>query len=358
MTSSMTTKRLPPPETESKIEIIFNPPIVFNDDTNTNKININFQAKFNKLQHENINVKNEIQNEWNRRKATNPNLFDGSKFRYHSVIKSDESNVATINLGLTSYGEFLGTNYNQKIANKLKLDGMEKHNNEQIYMADPVGVGAMVSTTDDYIIAFQRSETVGEFPGYLDVPGGHPEPKEVGLDLNYLNTEGTTNKIKFTIVQDKGIDENYIKREEEEEDNSTTTTATTNNIKEQIVTMKSLLNELFNSITMEVNLEINIPLKHLTPPKLIGIFRQTGTPNGRGSICFAMECNLSSNEVKEYFAFGPQEKDESTGELIFIPKKDVLSGAYNSNNGQDGKYKFTPASNACCYMYSEIYGGM
>ena len=27
------------------------------------------------------------------------------------------------------------------------------------------------------------------------------------------------NKIKFTIVQDKGIDENYIKREEEEEDN-------------------------------------------------------------------------------------------------------------------------------------------
>ena len=200
MTSSMTTKRLPPPETESKIEIIFNPPIVFNDDTNTNKININFQAKFNKLQHENINVKNEIQNEWNRRKATNPNLFDGSKFRYHSVIKSDESNVATINLGLTSYGEFLGTNYNQKIANKLKLDGMEKHNNEQIYMADPVGVGAMVSTTDDYIIAFQRSETVGEFPGYVDVPGGHPEPKEVGLDLNYLNTEGTTNKIKFTIV--------------------------------------------------------------------------------------------------------------------------------------------------------------
>ena len=122
--------------------------------------------------------------------------------------------------------------------------------------------------------------------------------------------------------------------------------------------MKSLLNELFNSITMEVNLEINIPLKHLTPPKLIGIFRQTGTPNGRGSICFAMECNLSSNEVKEYFALGPQEKDESTGELIFIPKKDVLSGAYNANNGQDGKYKFTPASNACCYMYSEIYGGM
>ena len=185
--------------------------------------------------------------------------------------------MATINLGLTSYGEFLGTNYNQKIANKLKLDGMEKHNNEQIYMADPVGVGAMVSTTDDYIIAFQRSETVGEFPGYLDVPGGHPEPKEVGLDLNYLNTEGMANKIKFTIVQDKGIDENYIKREEEEADNSTTTTATTNNIKEQIVTMKSLLNELFNSITMEVNLEINIPLKHLTPPKLIGIFRQTGT---------------------------------------------------------------------------------
>ena len=36
--------------------------------------------------------------------------------------------------------------------------------------------------------------------------------------------------------------------------------------------MKSLLNELFNSITMEVNLEINIPLKHLTPPKLIVFF--------------------------------------------------------------------------------------
>ena len=94
MTSSMTTtKRLPPPETESKIEIIFNPPIVFNDDTNTNKININFQAKFNKLQHENINVKNEIQNEWKNAHSqgeVDESLLDGLERRANRLLVAND----------------------------------------------------------------------------------------------------------------------------------------------------------------------------------------------------------------------------------------------------------------------------
>jgi hypothetical protein len=347
----------------SKIEIIFDPPITFGDKQSRGTINVDFQAKFNSLEHEDNNVKNEIQREWGKRKVTNPNLFDGSKFRYYGLSKS--GNVTTINLGLTSYGSFLGTNHNQKLAKKLKVDGIEKHNNSQVYMADPLGVGAIVTTSDNYIIAFKRSKLVGEFPEHIDVPGGHPEPKDVGIDIKYLENG---ENVKFTIVQNKGIEENYITREE-----VTSTTAhgdivsadsvkntrdtqpkSLNTMKEQTISMKAILAELFNSILMEVHLETNIPLVNLTPPQLSGIFRQIGKPNGRASLCFATNCSLSSNEVKDFFALGPKEADESTGPLIFIPKHEVLLGSI-LNNGKEEKYKFTPATAACLNIHRQVH---
>ena len=53
-------------------------------------------------------------------------------------------------------------------------------------MADPLGVGALVLTEDNYFVAFQRSDVVGEFSGYVDIPGGHPEPSEVGIAIDFL----------------------------------------------------------------------------------------------------------------------------------------------------------------------------
>ena len=118
--------------------------------------------------------------------------------------------------------------------------------------------------------------------------------------------------------------------------------------------MKAILAELFNSILMEVHLETNIPLVNLTPPQLFGIFRQIGKPNGRASLCFATNCSLSSNEVKDFFALGPKEADESIGPLIFIPKHEVLLDNIKKN-AKEEKYKFTPATAACLNIYRQVY---
>ena len=223
-----------------------------------------------------------------KRKALNPKLFNGSKFRFHSVTKSvkkfgdKEDGVATVNLGLTSYGDFLGTNYNSAISKRLLADGVAKHGNPQSYMADPLGVGALVLTEDNYFVAFQRSDVVGEFSGFVDIPGGHPEPSEVGIAIDFFNAPVTRfngsshveQSPEYTIVSDKGIQGNCIKRTDYVVCGDEGDISPKPNV--QIVSMKSILKELFNSILMEVHLEINIPLANLSPPKLIGILRQLG----------------------------------------------------------------------------------
>jgi hypothetical protein len=43
------------------------------------------------------------------------------------------------------------------------------------HTSSPLGNGAVVETIDNKILVLQRSNNVGEFPGYFVFPGGHPE---------------------------------------------------------------------------------------------------------------------------------------------------------------------------------------
>ena len=82
------------------------------------------------------------------------------------------------------YASYLGTNWNKSLQPSIL---QRKH------MADTLGVGAVVVTSDQYIIFIKRSEHVGEFPNCLDVPGGHPEPSRVtGLQTYTFITHRTT----------------------------------------------------------------------------------------------------------------------------------------------------------------------
>ncbi|KAM3202401.1 hypothetical protein P3L10_030025 [Capsicum annuum] len=45
--------------------------------------------------------------------------------------------------------------------------------------SSPLGNGAVVETSDKRILVLQRSNKVGEFPGYFVFPGDHPE--KVGI---------------------------------------------------------------------------------------------------------------------------------------------------------------------------------
>ena len=112
---------------------------------------------------------------WANRCQKNPHLYNGSKFRFHSIVQDDNQNV-TFHLGLTGYKEFIGTNWADE-AKGLLEQGKKDHGNSQAYMSDALGVGTFVQTSDDHVMFIRRSQNVGEAQGLWDIPGGHPEPE-------------------------------------------------------------------------------------------------------------------------------------------------------------------------------------
>ncbi|XP_044536339.1 uridine diphosphate glucose pyrophosphatase NUDT22 isoform X2 [Gracilinanus agilis] len=125
---------------------------------------------------------------WNARRQAQPWLFDAPKFRLHSASLGSPSPggpCLTLLMGLTSYQDFLGTNWASS-AGRLRCQGKADWGDAQAYLADPLGVGAMLGTSDGYFVFLRRSLRVAEAPGLIDVPGGHPEP-QVNLPLATLS---------------------------------------------------------------------------------------------------------------------------------------------------------------------------
>ncbi|MGH0188117.1 UNVERIFIED_CONTAM: hypothetical protein FKN15_028023 [Acipenser sinensis] len=76
----------------------------------------------------------------------------------------------------------MGTNWAPWAA-VLQQRGLGELGDSQAYLAEPLGVGAMLLTADDSFVFLKRSERVGEAPGKIDIPGGHPEPKAVAVGI-------------------------------------------------------------------------------------------------------------------------------------------------------------------------------
>nr|XP_054367840.1 uridine diphosphate glucose pyrophosphatase NUDT22 isoform X3 [Mirounga angustirostris] len=118
---------------------------------------------------------------WESRLRAQPWLFDAPKFRLHSAILAPTGSQGPqllLRLGLTSYRDFLGTNWASS-ASWLQQQGAADWGDKQAYLADPLGVGATLTTADNFLVFLRRSRQVAEAPGLVDVPGGHPEPQAV-----------------------------------------------------------------------------------------------------------------------------------------------------------------------------------
>lgn len=144
-----------------------------------------------------------------------PWLFNGAKFRLHSAVlsvmekgpvaeqavqnlthshraegdqsesadkcsdrlaKDEQSCVLTLQLGLTCYKDYLGTNWSRE-AGRLQSHGQNECADPQAFLAQPLGVGAVMATADGDVVLLRRSQKVAEAAGLIDIPGGHPEPK-------------------------------------------------------------------------------------------------------------------------------------------------------------------------------------
>lgn len=84
----------------------------------------------------------------------------------------------TLKMGLTCYKDYLGTNWSCRAA-ELRQQGGTEFGDPLALLAQPLGVGAILCTTDGQVVLIRRSQKVAEAAGLLDIPGGHPEPKVI-----------------------------------------------------------------------------------------------------------------------------------------------------------------------------------
>ncbi|XP_077387835.1 uridine diphosphate glucose pyrophosphatase NUDT22 isoform X2 [Festucalex cinctus] len=242
-----------------------------------------------------------IEEVWTARASKEPWLFDGAKFRLHSFqaalpaaqrsssFQNGDSTtnrhasapLLTLRVGLTSYKDYLGTNWSLRAA-ELRRRGEAELGSSQALLAQPLGVGGVVCTGDGQVVFIRRSQEVAEAGGKLDLPGGHPEPKVVCERLGGAK-----------------VDVNLLEKRPE-----------------------AVVAELFSSICAEVRDEVNIPLSSLGEPLLMGV-ALNHTSAGRPSAEFYISCSLSSDEVRELYWKGGAEANEST-DIVFLSRAETL----------------------------------
>ncbi|KYO44186.1 nucleoside diphosphate-linked moiety X motif 22 [Alligator mississippiensis] len=173
----------------------------------------------------------------------------------------------------------------------------------QAFLADPLGVGALLATADGRLVLLRRSHHVAEAPGKLDVPGGHPEPQAVagGVPTASLRCEDLPPDL--------------------------------------------VVEEIFASVIKEIRDEVNLPPETLSPPRLLGLVRNETTA-GRATAAFFVRCSLTAEETRERYEAGGAEAHESTA-VVFVQAEELL--------GPGGPWaELCPSAKGAVTLYHEV----
>ncbi|XP_010253363.1 PREDICTED: nudix hydrolase 9 [Nelumbo nucifera] len=236
------------------------------------QLSVDFSSSYDRIPHPDIYLENTISEIWDRRLKENPSLYNGKKFRYggyllQSTTGSNHGPHVCLHLGLTDYRTFVGTNLNP-LWEKFLVPSEDDSIRCQ-HCSTPLGNGAVVETADRRILVLQRSNNVGEFPGYFVFPGGHSEPEEIGIASHQYDKDLT--------------DSGHINRK--------------------------VSQEMFDGIIREVIEEIGVPTASLSDPVFIGISRRE--LNVRPTAFFFLKCNLQSEKIQQLYS-SAQDGYEST----------------------------------------------
>eukprot|EP00252_Welwitschia_mirabilis_P015501 TRINITY_DN3408_c0_g1_i1.p1 TRINITY_DN3408_c0_g1~~TRINITY_DN3408_c0_g1_i1.p1 ORF type:complete len:300 (-),score=64.89 TRINITY_DN3408_c0_g1_i1:432-1331(-) len=257
------------------------------DGLSRSQLFVDFSPSYDRKPHPDIQLEQAIEEVWKQRISTNPSLYNGKKFRYggcRSLLcdgKSLQMPPNCLCLGLTDYRTFIGTNLAPSWENFLVP--VEDDAEQCAHVSSPLGNGAVVETKDNYIVVLERSHNVGEFPGHLVFPGGHSEPKELGISSHAYGGEET-----------------------------------------DVESLNSRISEeMFDGILREVVEEIGVPEIALSDPIFIGVSRRA--LNVRPTAFFFIKCSLDSAEVYDFYAKA-EDGFESTN-LHMVPKSELACAA-------------------------------
>jgi len=230
-------------------------------------LRVDFGRQYNRKPHR--NDEKSLGQAWLAATEKNPRIFDGSKFRLHRIVLDADGRVM-LELGLTGYREYLGTNRLPTDAlRQLEADGQAEHANPRAHLSDALGCETILLTADDQVVLLRRSSSVATHGGLHNGPSGHPEPGRAGV------TSGAQGAVAATAV----------------------------------------LRELYDSVLQETHEETAVPRQKLSEPQLIGCMADSV---GKPDLLFLTSTTLDADGVRACYSQGPEEGWESD-RLVFWP---------------------------------------
>ncbi|ETK91795.1 hypothetical protein, variant 1 [Phytophthora nicotianae] len=237
------------------------------------QVSVCLSSRFNRHVHPDPSIEQQKAKNWEELKRQTPRLFNATKFRLHGLVEDHRSSSLQMNWGLTDYASYLGTCCSS-LAPQLLEDGEKLHSDRFAFLSRKVGVAAVLETKDGHVALIKRSKSVGLYQDLYDTPGGHPEPSNIHLTEDNMQT-----------LEDKG---NELKRTQLED---------------------AAKQEFFQSIVNEVHEEVNLAPQQQQPPMLMGVVLQTDSCTPSFSFHIKTEC--SARELRDLYRAGPSDKFES-----------------------------------------------
>jgi len=104
--------------------------------------------------------------------------------KFHLYEASTTPNGPTLRLGITSYKQYMAFRNSREVRVTAEAAAGVLGLEQTALYPKALGVVALVLTIDSRVPIILRSSAVATYRGYLDLPGGHPEPDQVSSISN------------------------------------------------------------------------------------------------------------------------------------------------------------------------------
>ena len=147
------------------------------------------------------------------RDASTIQLHSGFDKRSYRLAGVDyDSDKICLKIGLSSYLDYLAFRSDSRLIDSVRLNSEDLTS----HLPNVVGNIGVLVTKDRQSVGVVRSKDVSTYKGYLDFPGGHPEPVKVDIkerrlgqenfDLSAAINHELFDAVKREIIEDLGID--------------------------------------------------------------------------------------------------------------------------------------------------------